>query len=487
MPAHVIIVEKRGDFRWPDPGGRVATVEDYLGDPQRFTQRNPQIINLCRNYDYLSVGYYCSLLAEARQDKVVPSVATLVELERRSIYRFLLAELDVLLRKVTRRDPPKVQAMDLYVVFGRPDDSRFDDLADRAFDLFRCPLLKLELVAEPKWHVKAIEPLSLKALPEALDALFQDSLERFTRRRWPKIRARTGPRYDLAILHDPQDKLPPSDARTLQKFVSVGEQMGIDVELIERRDFSRLAEFDALFIRETTAIPHHTYRFAVKAQSEGMPVMDDPASIIRCTNKVFLAELLRTNGVPTPRTLILSKPDAQGPASQLGYPLVLKIPDGSFSRGVKKVDNADEFVDVSRIMLKDSELILAQEFMPTEFDWRIGVLEGQAIFACQYMMARKHWQIINHGPGGTVQDGAARTFAVEDVPKEVVRVAEQAARLIGDGLYGVDLKQTKSGVFVIEVNDNPNIDCGVEDKVLRDDLYRLILGSFQRRLEARRA
>ena len=39
----------------------------------------------------------------------------------------------------------------------------------------------------------------------------------------------------------------------------------------------------------------------------------------------------------------------------------------------------------------------------------------------------------------------------------------KAARCIGDGLYGVDLKETKDGVFVIEVNDNPNLDHGWED------------------------
>jgi len=36
---------------------------------------------------------------------------------------------------------------------------------------------------------------------------------------------------------------------------------------------------------------------------------------------------------------------------------------------------------------------------------------------------------------------------------------------------------------VIEVNDNPNIDAGVEDVYLKDDLYRLILQEFVRRLE----
>jgi len=38
---------------------------------------------------------------------------------------------------------------------------------------------------------------------------------------------------------------------------------------------------------------------------------------------------------------------------------------------------------------------------------------------------------------------------------------------------------------VIEVNDNPNLDAGVEDKVLKDDLWRIIAMDFIRRIEAR--
>ena len=53
-----------------------------------------------------------------------------------------------------------------------------------------------------------------------------------------------------------------------------------------------MAEFDALWIRATTSIDNFTYRFARRAQQEGMPVIDDPQSMIRCTNKVYLAERL---------------------------------------------------------------------------------------------------------------------------------------------------------------------------------------------------
>ena len=40
-------------------------------------------------------------------------------------------------------------------------------------------------------------------------------------------------------------------------------------------------------------------------------------------------------------------------------------------------------------------------------------------------------------------------------------------------------------MFVVEVNDNPNIDAGVEDAVLKDDLYRAVIGALIRRLEPR--
>ena len=50
----------------------------------------------------------------------------------------------------------------------------------------------------------------------------------------------------------------------------------------------------------------------------------------------------------------------------------------------------------------------------------------------------------------------------------MLNTALKAANLIGDGLYGVDLKQIGKKVYVIEVNANPNIDAGMEDQILKD-------------------
>ncbi|WP_455203227.1 ATP-grasp domain-containing protein, partial [Kaarinaea lacus] len=168
------------------------------------------------------------------------------------------------------------------------------------------------------------------------------------------------------------------------------------------------------------------------------------------------------------------------------YPMVLKMPEGAFSLGVFKAENRKEFNSIAERLFKKSELILVQEYLYTEFDWRIGVLNRKPIFACQYFMFKKHWQIVKHGSSGGFEEGDAKTWPIAEAPKAVVEIAVKAASLIGDGLYGVDVKQSDKGVFVIEINDNPNIDTGVEDRYLGSDLYELILAEFLRRLEARK-
>ena len=136
-------------------------------------------------------------------------------------------------------------------------------------------------------------------------------------------------------------------------------------------------------------------------------------------------------------------------------------------------------------MLERSDIIVAQAFEPTDYDWRIGVIGGEAFYACRYFMAKAHWQIVKHDGDGKFQEGGFRTLAVDEAPADVVRTAVRAANLIGDGLYGVDLKQTAQGLRVIEINDNPSIDRDVEDAVLGNELYRRIMAEFLRRLESR--
>jgi glutathione synthase/RimK-type ligase-like ATP-grasp enzyme len=291
------------------------------------------------------------------------------------------------------------------------------------------------------------------------------------------------------MLADANDPMPPSNKRALKRFVESGAELGIEVDTISKNDYTKLAEYDGLFIRETTALDNHTYRFANKAEKEDMVVIDDPSSILKCTNKIYLHDLMKARKLPTPRTEILYRDEAKKLADLpelLGFPLVLKIPDGSFSRGIVKVDNVDRLKSAADDLFQHTALVLVQEFMFTEFDWRIGVLNREPLYACKYFMSRGHWQIYNHGAKGTAKSGGFETLAVREAPADVVKLALRATAAIGDGLYGVDLKQSSDRLAVIEVNDNPSIDAGVEDAYLGEDLYRRIMDEFLKRMERKR-
>jgi glutathione synthase/RimK-type ligase-like ATP-grasp enzyme len=102
-------------------------------------------------------------------------------------------------------------------------------------------------------------------------------------------------------------------------------------------------------------------------------------------------------------------------------------------------------------------------------------------------MAKGHWQIVKKEAGGGYDYGRVEPTPLEEVPPFVLRTALRAAATIGDGLYGVDLKQFGKRVVVTEVNDNPNINTGYEDRVLKGELYRRIMAGFLTRVEARKA
>ena len=486
MPGWVIVVDLQKDLPNADTPHKVITTKDYLARPQLFRGDRPKIINLSRSYAYQSQGYYASLLAEARGHRVMPTVETILELSARGLYEHALPELEDTLNKTAKKAGGELPGR-LMVCFGAVADPRFERFGRLLFDWFRCPIIEVTLKAGEWTQIERLKAVALNRLTADEVAFFHAALDVYSRREWRRPKVKEPLRYTFAALHDPKEELPPTSVSSLRYWARVAEKLGVEVEPITKRDLARLAEYDALFIRETTSIDNHTFRFARRAQQEGMPVIDDPVSMIRCTNKLFLNELLTANGIPVPPTVMLaSTADLDNAANTLGFPMVIKIPDGSFSRGVKKVDDRAALEKLVNAWFEDTDLLLAQKFMPTDFDWRVGVLDGQPLFVVQYLMAKKHWQIVNHEKAGKPDEGGFKPFSLEDAPPAVVDIGVKAARLIGRGLYGVDLKETDQGVYVIEVNDNPNIEHGVEDAIAKDDLWIRLTRWFIDRIEQRR-
>lgn len=467
----------------------VITAIQYL-QREELSEQPHLVINLCSDLSYNSEGYYCSLLAQARDHKVIPKVETLNKFDNS-----ITMKLDSAMCRFLRFDkfslPEKECActhhLDLF--FGKCEDPRYERLGRFVFDQYPCPLMRVSFNGPQRADICNIRFLSLAELDDRQQDLFANSLDLFNKKVWRQPRSKKPARYDLAIFHDPEELLPPSNKSALKLFLSEARKMNVNAELLTAEDSSRLMEFDALFIRQTTAVNHITYQLAQKAQQADMVVIDDPASIICCTNKVYLKELMDRSSIPAPKSILLFRekiPSYDEVSEYLGKTMVMKIPDGSFSVGVSLVSSDKEYVALQEALFQHSSVLLIQEFMPTEFDWRIGVLNGECIYACKYFMARGHWQIYHHKASGLTKSGKSETVPVHQVPSQVTRIAKKISSSIGKGLYGVDIKEVGGQAVVIEVNDNPSIDHGIEDKILGSELYRIILREFISRLNKKR-
>jgi len=484
--ARLIVVER--PERWPFaiPGVEVVAAREYLTSDRYAGMPRVTVLNFCRSYANNTTGYYVSLLALARGHRPLPSVTTLQGLRVDSVVRVVSDELEQTIQWSLR--PLRSDRFELSVYFGRNLAKRYARLASELFSHFPIPFLRARFERNPdgSWELRSIRAVPASEVPDDHAPFVIESAERFFRRSPGSGKQRRDARYDLAILWSDDDPQAPSNAGAIKKFIKAAERVGIKAETIGQDDFGRLEVYDALFIRETTQIGHHTHRFALRAEAAGLIVVDDPESIVRCTNKVYQTELFRRHGIPIPKTLVVHSGNRETVGEEVGLPCVLKDPAGSFSVGTVKAETPGELTEALDHLLDESELVIAQEWTPTAFDWRIGVLAGTPLFASRYHMAKGHWQIIQAESDEGPRYGRVEAVPIEKVPQKVLEVALASTRLIGRGLYGVDLKALDDGrVVVTEVNDNPNIDAGYEDGIAGDALYDRIMEHFVHALDAR--
>lgn len=455
----------------------IVLASDYLSDDKFHNSKSMRIINLCQSYDYQTIGYYVSLLAHARDHRAIPSVLNIQDVLHAALSKQIPQEIDEEIQHSLRDIKGEEFTLSLY--FGQNVAKRHAALAKKLHGLFPLPLIRFTLEKKKQWRIKKLEPLAQTDVPPAHFEFMQQAAEcYFAKKRFHQWRKKQR-FHDLAILVDLAEPNAPSDKKALDMFVSAGESMGLNVDFIDKNDGKIIAEYDALFIRATTAVDHYTYRFARRAAQENMVVIDDPQSIVRCTNKVYLAELMRSHQILTPETVFISKYDKTIPP--LDFPCVIKKPDSAFSHGVVKLDSQKELEKSLVQFFKTSDLILIQPFILTDFDWRIGVIDNKPLFACRYYMAKNHWQIYNWSSTQECE-GEFDTVPLSEVPEGVLKTALKVSKLTGDSLYGVDIKSRGDKHYVIEVNDNPNIDFGIEDQVLGELLYQEVMSVFLQRI-----
>jgi glutathione synthase/RimK-type ligase-like ATP-grasp enzyme len=256
------------------------------------------------------------------------------------------------------------------------------------------------------------------------------------------------------------------------------EEMGHTVYFIFPTEIAKIAKMDGLFIRSRTDPLNISFVAAKMAELQGIPVIDDPRSIQVCSDKVNMYLHLMKAGVRIPDTVFVRKGELTEKAAgdvfrRLGTPLILKEPSTSFSLRVEKVESVPGFLKTGKRFIKLSDWIVAQRFIESNFDWRVGVLGGEPLYACQYMIPGETFKI-QATVNGHIVYCAVKSHPLERVPRHILDAGVAAARAIGDGFYGVDIKDRDGTPYVIEVNDNPSLEAGEDEH--SPLLYRKIIG-----------
>lgn len=272
----------------------------------------------------------------------------------------------------------------------------------------------------------------------------------------------------------------PTEEAALQNFKLAAEEAGQEFSFLFRENISEIPKYNAVFIRATTDPLYTSYIVSKTAWTLGLKVIDDPESIQICANKIHQYALFEKFGVPYISTVFLNRDELHHKKitdifDALGKPVVIKAPYTSFSRYVEKAACETSFRDVAKRFFKKSDVLAVQKFLPTAFDWRVGVLNDEVLYVCKYMIPKGRWK---HGAKRrgkpTFIWGRTVSMKKQNAPAKLKDVALKACRVVGKGLYGVDIKEVDGDYVVVEVNDNPSIYAGYED--LRDkDLYQKII------------
>src|SRR5688572_19698979 len=160
----LIIVENPDfwDFKLADV--HVITPSRYIAEPQLQLEKGLRILNLCKSYQYQSIGYYVSLLAEARKHNVLPEIYTLQNFRYPSILREDFEDFDKLIQTTFKNEEKDKVEFDIYLGIARKEN--YNKLAKQLFLYVQAPCLTVVFSKKNKWVLQSIRPFSVEEVPD---------------------------------------------------------------------------------------------------------------------------------------------------------------------------------------------------------------------------------------------------------------------------------------------------------------------------------
>jgi ribosomal protein S6--L-glutamate ligase len=254
------------------------------------------------------------------------------------------------------------------------------------------------------------------------------------------------------------------------------------ISRFQHRLFARGREIvghDVVIPRIGASITDYGLAVLTHFERAGVPSVNSTIAIQRSRDKLRALQYLSAHDVGIPRTSIARTPEAIRSAVDAvgGTPVIIKLLKGTQGVGVMKADSPEGVESIIDTLWGLGQNIILQEFIAESRgrDLRAIVIGGELVAAMRRTAKKGEFRSNLHR-GGNGQRA--------ELPAEYVRAALDAARIMGLGVAGVDLLESKHGPRVIEVNSSPGLR-GVE-RSTGVDIAQRIIAHAERLVQRRR-
>jgi len=269
-------------------------------------------------------------------------------------------------------------------------------------------------------------------------------------------------------------------SRANQQFVQFTLDSGIDIKLASYDDlvfsFSQevskitisdtgedIANFGLVYFR-TSTVYGHAYVSATIAQyleDRNVDFIDHAVNLCPDPAKLYQYIKLVDNNIAIPKTIFML-PTKMAQAyerlvAELGLPFILKDTKGSRGNNNFLIETKLEF---NRYVHQANDLgvwLIAQQYIPNDFDYRLLVLGGQIALAIKRIRADNLTHLNNYSQGGR-----AEVIDMEELPSSFLNNAVASTKLLRLQVAGVDIIQDKKTKlwYCLEVNQAPQVYSG---------------------------
>jgi len=272
------------------------------------------------------------------------------------------------------------------------------------------------------------------------------------------------------ILYRPFKERVKQDSYENLRFLEVAKENDIDLRILYPEQLDLIVTKDgenSIFLDgKSVKLPdfviprmgsHTTYfSLAVLRHLEelGVHIVNSPQSIEIVKDKLYTQQILATNNLPVPNTMLARFPvNADLVEKHIGFPAVIKTIHGSQGSGVYLSKDKESFRDLMQLInsTNTNMNIIIQELIRDSFgrDLRVFVIGGRAI-GCMERTAGEGTFKANFSQGGKVQS--------YELTSEIKWLATESAKILGLDVAGIDLLFAGNHYMICEANSAPGFE-----------------------------